>query len=164
MSLAYSSVTTANVALGYGRHADALSPERLVQVSLINYIDFALGIVSFSLPKLAVAALLNRIVNPNRFQKAALWVLTGLVALTSGICIIVLFTMCDPPRALWETSLVLQGAAECRSTWILVDYAIFTGGKLDGLCYASMILIFRQRSLHSQICILQSIRVWFSCD
>lgn len=164
MSLAYSSVTTANVALGYGRHADALSPERLVQVSLINYIDFALGIVSFSLPKLAVAALLNRIVNPNRFQKAALWVLTGLVALTSGICIVVLFTMCDPPRALWETSLVLQGAAECRSTWILVDYAIFTGGKLDGLCYASMILIFRQRSLHSQICILQSIRVWFSCD
>lgn len=129
MSLAYASVTTANVAFGYGQHADTLSPERLVKVSLVNYIDFTLGIVSFSLPKLAVAALLNRIVNPNWWQKAALWILTGLVALTSGVCIIVLFTMCDPPQALWDTSLVMQGAT-CRDVWILIDYAIFTGGEL----------------------------------
>lgn len=128
MSLAYASVTTANVTFGYGQHADTLSPERLVKVSLVNYIDFTLGIVSFSLPKLAVAALLNRIVNPNWWQKAALWILTGLVALTSGVCIIVLFTMCDPPQALWDTSLVMQGAT-CRDVWILIDYAIFTGGK-----------------------------------
>lgn len=48
MSLAYSSVTTVNVTFGYGRHADTLSPERLVQVSLINYIDFTLGSVVLS--------------------------------------------------------------------------------------------------------------------
>lgn len=77
-----------------------------MKVSLVNYIDFALGIVSFSLPKLAVAALLNRIMNPNRLQMAILWGLTGMVALASGICIIVLFTMCDPPKALWNTQLV----------------------------------------------------------
>ncbi|ODM17646.1 hypothetical protein SI65_07321 [Aspergillus cristatus] len=128
MSLAYASVTTANVAFGYGQHADTLPPERLVKVSFVNYIYFTLGIVSFWLPKLAVAALLSRIVNPNWWQKAALWILTGLVALTSGICIIVLFTMCDPPKALWDTSLVMQGAT-CRDIWILIDYAIFTGGK-----------------------------------
>lgn len=126
MSLAYTSVTTANVAFGYGQHADTPSPERLVKVSLVNYIDFTLGIVSFSLPKLA--ALLNRIVNPNQWQKAALWILTRSVALTPGICIIVLFTMCDPPQALWDTSLVMQGAT-CRDVWILIYYAIFTGGK-----------------------------------
>lgn len=128
MSLAYTCVTTANAVLGYGSHADTMSPERLVKVSLVNYIDFALGIVSSSLPKLAVAALLNRIMNPNRLQMAILWGLTGMVALDSGICIIVLFTMCDPPKALWNTQLVAQGAT-CRNIWILIDYAIFTGGK-----------------------------------
>lgn len=129
MSLAYTSVTSANVVLGYGRHTDTLSPERQVKVSLVNYIDFTLGIVSFSLPKLAVAALLSRIVNPNWFQRAMLWFLTGLVALASSICIIVLFTMCDPPRALWDVSLVMQGSAKCRDVQILIDYAIFTGGR-----------------------------------
>ncbi|GLA68567.1 hypothetical protein AtubIFM55763_005308 [Aspergillus tubingensis] len=34
--------------------------------------------------------------------------------------------MCDPARALWDTSLLSKGA-HCRSSWILVDYAIFTG-------------------------------------
>lgn len=138
MTLAYASVTSANVVLGYGRHADTLSPERLVKVSLVNYADFALGIVSFSLPKLAVAALLNRIMNPNWFQKSILWLLTGLVALTSGICIVVLFTMCDPPRALWDVSLVMQGNAKCRDISILIDYAIFTGGRdSDTLAWSS---------------------------
>ncbi|EYE91326.1 uncharacterized protein EURHEDRAFT_406167 [Aspergillus ruber CBS 135680] len=155
MSLAYTSLTTVNVAFGYGRHADTLSPERLVKVSLVNYIDFTLGIVSFSLPKLAVAALLNRIVNPNWWQKAALWILTGLVALTSGVCIIVLFTMCDPPEALWDTSLVMQGAT-CRNVWILIDYAIFTGAfsaftDLYLAIYPSVILLRLNMSARKKI-------------
>ena len=69
--------------------------------------------------------------NPNWWQKAALWILTGLVALTSGICIIVLFTMCYPSKALWDTSLVMQSAT-CRDIWILIDYAIFMGAKCSG--------------------------------
>jgi hypothetical protein len=36
--------------------------------------------------------------------------------------------MCDPPKALWQISLVAKGEATCKSSWILIDYAIFTGG------------------------------------
>ncbi|KAJ5499347.1 hypothetical protein N7453_008398 [Penicillium expansum] len=95
--------------------------ELVERILVINYADFALGIMSFSTPKLAVAALLNRIMNPSRFHRIWLWILTGSVFVASTICIIILFTMCDPPQALWKIHLMSEGAT-CRSTKILVGY------------------------------------------
>jgi hypothetical protein len=37
--------------------------------------------------------------------------------------------MCDPPKALWQIPLVAKGEATCKSSWILINYAIFTGGE-----------------------------------
>lgn len=134
MLTGYTVVTTVNVGLGYGKHTAIIMQEGgmdlLVKVLLINYADFALGIMSFTTPKLAIAALLNRIMNPSKFHRVWLWFLTALVFVSSTICIVVLFTMCDPPEALWKIELVSSGAATCRSNDILVGYAIFTGGKL----------------------------------
>ncbi|KAL4931390.1 uncharacterized protein BDV17DRAFT_297144 [Aspergillus undulatus] len=127
MSIAYCGINTANIAIGYGKHAWVLEDKTVEHASLLNSLGFLFGIISFSVPKLAVAAMLNRILNPSFWQKALIWGLAGLGAVISGICIIVLFTMCDPPKALWQTSLVAAGQATCRDVWILVDYAIFTG-------------------------------------
>lgn len=131
----YTIVTTVNVHLGYGTHAsviEAKGGEALLEdILLINYIDFLLGIMSFTTPKLAIAALLNRILNPSKWQRVMLWSLTGLVFVASSICIIVLFTMCNPPKSLWLISLQTTGAATCRPISVLVDYAIFTGGMLN---------------------------------
>ncbi|KAL4781244.1 hypothetical protein BJX76DRAFT_360108 [Aspergillus varians] len=127
MGIIYCGITTANVAIGYGKHAYVLEPTTVERASLLNSISFLFGIISFSVPKLAVAAMLIRILNPSTWQKAVIWGVTGMGAVISGICIIVLFTMCDPPRALWQTSLVIAGKATCKDVWILIDYAIFTG-------------------------------------
>ncbi|KAL4938830.1 hypothetical protein BDV06DRAFT_200073 [Aspergillus oleicola] len=130
MLAAYTIVTTVNVGLGYGKHTPTIMQEggmdSLVNILLINYADFALGIMSFTTPKLAIAALLNRIMNPGRIHRIWLWVLTAMVFISSSICIVVLFTMCDPPEALWKIQLTSAGAT-CRPTSILVGYAIFTG-------------------------------------
>lgn len=134
MLTGYTVVTTVNVGLGYGKHTAIITQEGgmdlLVKVLLINYADFALGIMSFTTPKLAISAPLNRIMNPSKFHRVWLWFLTALVFVSSSICIVVLFTMCDPPEGLWKIQLVSSGAATCRSNDILVGYAIFTGGKL----------------------------------
>lgn len=127
MGLAYCSVTTANVLVGYGRHAVFLTQDALEMAILLNTVSFVFGILSFALPKLAVSAMLNRILNPSLINRIIIWSLTGLAAIISVICILILFTMCDPPKALWKTELLLQGAT-CRDSWILVNYAIFTGG------------------------------------
>lgn len=95
---------------------------------LLNVVSFLFGILSFTLPKLAVTAMLNRILNPSALKKALLWAMTGTAAVVSIICILILFTMCDPPEALWRVSLAAKGAT-CKSTDILIGYAIFTGGR-----------------------------------
>lgn len=133
MGLAYCGVTTANVIIGYGKHAVFLNQDTLETAILLNTVSFLFGILSFTLPKLAVSAMLNRILNPSLFHRIVLWLLTGFAAVVSVICILVLFTMCDPPKALWHTHLVMEGAATCKDTWILIDYAIFTGGRFRSI-------------------------------
>jgi hypothetical protein len=81
------------------------------------------------MPKLAISALLNRVMNPGRFHQIWLWVLTALVFVSSSPYIVVLFTMCDLPEAMWKPQLVAAGAGTCRPNGIQVAYAIFTGGK-----------------------------------
>ncbi|PYI00144.1 hypothetical protein BO71DRAFT_393762 [Aspergillus ellipticus CBS 707.79] len=125
-SLSYAVLSTVNVALGFGQHSDTMTNHRLQLVLLLNNIGFALGIVAFAIPKLAVAALLNRFLNPTALHRAIFWGLTGFVALVSFICIVVLFTSCSPARALWDTSLLAEGA-KCRTATVLVSYATFTG-------------------------------------
>lgn len=133
MGLTYCAVVTVDVAFGYGQHADALLLPDLEMAILLNTVSFLFGIISFTIPKLAVTAMLNRILNPGALQKTFLWVLTGTVAVVSGICIIMLFTMCDPPEALWKIHLVMEGQAKCKDVWILINYAIFTGGMFRHL-------------------------------
>ncbi|KAG2419393.1 hypothetical protein HFD88_004189 [Aspergillus terreus] len=63
--------------------------------------------------------------------------------------------MCDPPRALWQTSLMAQGAT-CRDTWILIDYAIFTGAvsafaDLVLAVYPTLVLMKLHMSLRKRL-------------
>jgi hypothetical protein len=164
MLAAYTIVTTVNVHLGYGDHAASVTQkggQRLLeQILLINFADFALGIMSFTMPKLAIAALLNRIMNPGKFHRVWLWVLTGLVFVASSICIIVLFTMCDPPKAMWRVHLMAMGAT-CRPIQVLVGYAIFTGGT-STTCDAT-IQLTGQPSPRSPICTSRSTRRSYCC-
>ncbi|KAL2855661.1 hypothetical protein BJX68DRAFT_217541 [Aspergillus pseudodeflectus] len=129
MGLVYCAITTANISIGYGKHAYVLDTKTVEKASFLNSLSFLFGIISFAVPKLAVAAMLNRILNPSFWQKMWVWIISATGAAISAVCIVMLFTMCDPPRALWETSLVIAGKATCRDVWILIDYAIFTGAS-----------------------------------
>ncbi|CDM34355.1 unnamed protein product [Penicillium roqueforti FM164] len=159
MVTSYTILTTVNVVLGYGSHTSVLMEkgeiDLIERILVINYANFALGIMSFTTPKLAIAALLNRIMNPSRLSRVWLWILTASVFVTSTICIIVLFTMCDPPRALWKVHLMSEGA-KCRSTKILVGYAIFTGVLSAGVdlylaVYPTVVLLQLQMSIQKKL-------------
>ncbi|RAK74625.1 uncharacterized protein BO72DRAFT_470655 [Aspergillus fijiensis CBS 313.89] len=94
---------------------------------------------------LAVTAMLNRILNASHIQP-----------IISGVCIIILFTMGDLPRALWQTSLVAEGKATCKNLWMLIDYAIFTGalsGFVDLVLvnYSSTVLMKSHMSLRKRL-------------
>ncbi|PYI23476.1 hypothetical protein BO99DRAFT_419097 [Aspergillus violaceofuscus CBS 115571] len=156
MGLMYCILTTINVRLGFGKHAWLLSAATVEHATFLNCLSFLFGIVSFTVPKLAVTAMLNRILNASHIQRVCLWTLSTLAAIVSGVCIIILFTMCDPPRALWQTSLVAEGKATCKNVWMLIDYAIFTGA-LSGFVdlalaiYPSTVLMKLHMSLRKRL-------------
>ncbi|RAH84306.1 hypothetical protein BO86DRAFT_442622 [Aspergillus japonicus CBS 114.51] len=159
MGLVYCILTTINVGLGFGKHAWLLSAATVEHATFLNCFSFLFGIVSFTVPKLAVTAMLNRILNASHIQRVCLWTLSTLAAIVSGVCIVILFTMCDPPRALWQTSLVAEGKATCKNVWMLIDYAIFTGGwvALSGFVdlalaiYSSTVLMKLHMSLRKRL-------------
>lgn len=127
LGLVYCGITTANVHIGYGKHVYVLEEDDVERAMLLNSLSFLFGILSFAIPKLAVASLLNRVLNPSLAHRIWIWFITGFAFVVCCICIIMLFTMCDPPKALWQAHLVLEGQAKCKNVWILIDYAIFTG-------------------------------------
>lgn len=66
--------------------------------------------------------------NPSMLQLWIIWGLTVTVAAIAIANILIYVTMCDPPRALWQISLVMEKKATCRSIWVLIDFATFNGG------------------------------------
>jgi hypothetical protein len=112
--------------VGYGKHAGDLTLPQFIDAVKLNTISFIFGILAFSIPKLAVAAMLNRILNPSRVQKYVLWGVVILAFCISVACIFMLMFMCNPPRALWDVT--VQNPV-CYDVWILINYAIFTGGE-----------------------------------
>ena len=130
-----------------------------------NMISFIFGIISFAIPKLAVAALLHRILNPSLIQRIIVWGLVILVAIIALINILIYVTMCNPPQALWKPSMILKGEATCRNVWILIDYATFNGGERCSISWFSWHWLikakYEQLSPHSSIFSSQSIPVSF---
>lgn len=124
MGVAYVGVTTANVAIGYGKHADALSGSQIEKAVLVNSVSFVFGILAFTIPKMAVVALLTKILNPSKLHFWFLWFMAMFTAISGTGCIFILFFMCDPPQALWK---VIPGA-KCLTPWILIRYSTFVGG------------------------------------
>jgi hypothetical protein len=72
--------------------------------------------------------MLTRILNPSKFHKFFVFGLVGFAATVAIVCILILFTECSPPKAMWEITIT---GATCRNPWILIDFAVFTGGKIS---------------------------------
>jgi len=128
----YVSLTTASVKAGYGKHTAALDPDESSRAVMLNFAGFAPGVLSFVTPKLAVVALLTRIMNPSGRTKIFLWALTCVSGLFIVGCVIILYAQCDPPKALWDSTVENP---KCWDPTILVDYSIFAGGGLTPSTY-----------------------------
>ncbi|RAH45291.1 uncharacterized protein BO95DRAFT_363994, partial [Aspergillus brunneoviolaceus CBS 621.78] len=156
MGLVYCILTTINVRLGFAKHAWLLSAATVEYATSLNCLSLLFGIISFTVPKLAVTTMLNRILNASHIQRVCPKTLSTLAAIISGVSIIILFTMCDPPRAPWQAGLVAEGKATCKNLWMLIDYAIFTGalsGFVDLVLvnYSSTVLMKSHMSLRTRL-------------
>jgi hypothetical protein len=126
-------ISSAAAASGSGRHFDTLSPEDKQNVIKYTMAAFCPGVLSFAIPKLAVVALLTKLLNPSPAHRMFMWCSTSLTTIVIFGCVVILYAQCTPSRSQWDFS--VEGS--CWSRWILVNYSIFAGCKCVGFCLVS---------------------------
>ena len=115
---------------GNGKHFAILTLEQKSGAILWTIVGFCPGIMSFGFPKLAAVALLVRLMNPSRAHRIFLWILAVWCNISLLGCVVVLFGQCTPASSQWDFSITEK---TCWSPWVLVDYAIYAGGKISSI-------------------------------
>jgi hypothetical protein len=103
-------------------------PEKLEQALFFTLLNFPFGILAFGLPKVAVVALLTRIMNPSRAHRWFLWGLSLLCLLVLLGCAPMLFAQCTPSHSQWDLNFP-PDQKKCWPKYVLVNYAIASGGR-----------------------------------
>ena len=114
------------MAAGNGRHPYYLTEAQLSKSIELNTIAIVPGLMAYSVPKVSVACLLMRLLNPGKYQRWFLYTISIGIIPISMIDAIMLFVQCSPVRGLWDSNVT----PICWSPFVLVDFAIFTGGEV----------------------------------
>lgn len=88
-------ISSAAVESGSGRHFNTLNVEQQQNVIKYTIAAFCPGILSFAIPKLAVVALLTKLMNPSPAHRIFLWCSSGVTTLVLFGCVIILYALCD---------------------------------------------------------------------
>lgn len=99
-------------------------------VILFTMLNFPFGIVAFGIPKIAVVALLVRIMNPSKWHRIFLWSLSLFTFIILLGCVPILFAQCSPSESQWNFTITDK---TCWPKDVIVYYAISAGGKTQTL-------------------------------
>ncbi|KAH6843415.1 hypothetical protein B0I37DRAFT_346927 [Chaetomium sp. MPI-CAGE-AT-0009] len=116
-------ISSKAVSNGSGRHAVFLTEDQLSHAILYTMVAFVPGILSFGVPKLAVVALLTRMMNPSRLHAIIMWAVAVVCLINLMGCVAILFGQCTPTHSMWTFSV----KGECWSPMVLVNYSIYAG-------------------------------------
>ncbi|KLU91676.1 hypothetical protein MAPG_10194 [Magnaporthiopsis poae ATCC 64411] len=135
---------------GAGRHVRALTQQQLHDAIFFVMTGFVPSLLSFAFPKLAIVALLTRLMNPSRIHKRFLWALAGSCFLVLCTNIFVEFAQCNPVSALWDKS-IKKADKSCWDPRVNLYTAYFAGAYsafVDMyLAIYPTIVLFRLQSL-----------------
>ncbi|EED14894.1 conserved hypothetical protein [Talaromyces stipitatus ATCC 10500] len=120
-------LVTISIHWGMGRHDNTLTTEQERNALMYSTASFTPGILSFTVPKLGVTALLIRILNPTPRFTFFLWVFVGTIDLIIFGCVIILFAQCSPTRAVWTPEIHDLPGVRCWHPDVLANYSIGAG-------------------------------------
>lgn len=123
-------LSTVSVSYGNGRHFNTLTTEQQEGVILWMMSAYVPGIPSLGLGKLAVIALLTRLLFPGKLHYWALWVLGSLCVATLVTTVSLLMLQCSPPRALWDFS--VEG--KCLPVEVLIGMSFLASSEYSTFC------------------------------
>ncbi|KAK7937654.1 uncharacterized protein PG986_014522 [Apiospora aurea] len=148
-------LTNVSVSKGVGRHVEALSNEQLISATLWVYAAYCPSVLSFGMPKLAVIALLVRLLVPGRVHFWVLWLMGGLVQLALlgvvGSALGLLFSRCHPvDYALGRDNMAFcLDTIQCGLTFLDVAFSGFVDFYLAA--YPSIVLYKLQMARRKKV-------------
>lgn len=122
MSLLYVALAGVAISYGAGRHVATLPSEDASKAIYYTLISFVPGVSSFTIPKFAVVILLAKILDPTRWHKMIMWIVSILYLLLAVGMLVINFAQCTPAAAQWGGA-----PGYCWDRKITVDYAMTLG-------------------------------------
>jgi hypothetical protein len=119
------SFSQVSVSHGNGKHFALLSIPQRENVIFWTTVSMVPGVLSFGLPKLAVVALLTRLLNPGKLHKWFLWFLVAWGVLTLIAVGGMLVGQCRPVESQWNFDM----KGQCASKIHIVNFSLYAGGE-----------------------------------
>ncbi|KAL9596012.1 MAG: hypothetical protein Q9219_006096 [cf. Caloplaca sp. 3 TL-2023] len=133
LAIVMSSLVTADVHYGAGRHFATLSPVEQTLANKLNWIAQPFAIFSCGVGKISIAFLILRIMAKNKLRERFLYTLIALLVTINAICVGFIFGQCTPARKLWEPSV----AGSCLDPSIQQDVGFF---QASFSCFSDFVL------------------------
>ncbi|KAK4232686.1 hypothetical protein C8A03DRAFT_20071 [Achaetomium macrosporum] len=114
------------ISYGAGRHIATLPPQDIPHAIVYTLVGSTPGVLSFVVPKFAIVILLAKILDPGRWHKLFMWVISAVYSLMSVGIVVAVWLQCTPVGVQW------YGAkGTCWSPIILS-----TASLVHGICSA----------------------------
>ncbi|KAL9593642.1 MAG: hypothetical protein Q9219_007458 [cf. Caloplaca sp. 3 TL-2023] len=123
LSVSWAATDSVSVAYGNGQHADCLALPDLSTAVKLNSFAYIPGVMSVSVPKLAVAILLMRLLNVSKIQRILMYSMCYITNVAQALCAILLFTQCESGSGLWHPEIL----PVCRDPYVQVQFTFFAG-------------------------------------
>ncbi|CAF9923557.1 hypothetical protein IMSHALPRED_005962 [Imshaugia aleurites] len=121
LAIICTSLVTAEVAYGTGRHYQTLDSLQKVMAVKLNWISQPFAIFSCGVGKISIALLLLRIMPKNKIRERFLYILITLLFVINIIGLAFIFGQCSPARELWEP--FIKGS--CLKPYVQRDVSFF---------------------------------------
>ncbi|TDZ24157.1 hypothetical protein Cob_v003393 [Colletotrichum orbiculare MAFF 240422] len=136
----------------YGKHMEVLSREQQKGAVFWSLVAITPGILSYTTPKLAVAILLVRLMNPTRYHQWFLWSLTLLCTISQLVAPPLHFLRCVPVEKNWNMSI----DGKCFKYEAVAYYSVYAGAisavtDVYLAVYPAVVLFGLQMSLKKKI-------------
>ncbi|KAI0550474.1 hypothetical protein F4679DRAFT_542537 [Xylaria curta] len=111
---------------GGTRHLYYLKNGVAKQVTKLNWIAQAFGIIALGTGKLAVGFLLLRLIPPTtRWRRRIIWALMSLTMIGNSLSVILTFTQCRNVAALWDPD--VRAVTKCWDPKVQSNFSTFSG-------------------------------------
>lgn len=106
---------------GYGQHISVLNRQERVRIAFLNVVCNWIFPMTFALPKLAIVALLERLLSLQLRTRIVFWSLSIVLLVSSFLLSILWYVQCTPRVHQWDPSV----PGECWNPDIITNYSLY---------------------------------------